>query len=497
MPLLPASFFQPPTPSILLLVPPSSPIQWLIRFSIFLLALASLPFLAILTPLSILCLTSPIAAIRQLAPLPIHPDNLPPKRTRRDSILRGVIAYFLGGCIWSITGIGTAPEFSHSGARRLAHIVAWLVNYFGGYGRSASRLEVTEETIPPFPDELNVGIFANKDLHKPRIEALWLHHVLVDSPSTRIPSSSGSPPSQRRVFLFFGGGGYVTGWPLVHPFVFSLTRSFPPLSRQDLPIGDLPAFAVFAPNVRKSLSRERAFPVPVLDGLAAYTHLRCKGYRPEEITLMGDSAGGGLAWSVAAYLAILQESQTRRQGAKAGADLGVPGALVLISVGPTPSDTLVVSWLCFDGIDDANVKTTSAVACSPTDPSDWLSRPNQRAAAVERRALLPRPIPAAQAPSGPLLLGPIGLARRAISLGDSPVSYRPDAFLPVAEVDKRPAPHHGAEPERACTPASPTQTCPSRPAVLAGRIDFRAAIIPPSIRLPIYRHRLAIRDAGA
>jgi hypothetical protein len=348
MSLLPASFFQPPTPSILLLVPPSSPFQWLIRFAIFLLALVSLPFLGILIPLSILCLTSPIAAVRHLAPLPIHPDNMPPKRSWRDSLIRGVIAYFLSGCIWSITGIGTAPEFNHSGARRLAHIVAWLVDYLGPRGRSASRLEVTDETIAPFPDELNVGIFANKDLHKPHIEALWLHHVLADSPVTTSPSSSGSTPSQRHVFLFFGGGGYVTGWPLVHPFVFSLARSVPPLSRQNLPSDDLPAFAIFAPNVRKSLSRERAFPVPVLDGLAAYAHLRSMGYRPEEITLMGDSAGGGLAWSVAAYLAILQESQTRRRGTHADGNLGVPGALVLISVSPTPSHTFDISWLCFD-----------------------------------------------------------------------------------------------------------------------------------------------------
>jgi hypothetical protein len=256
-----------------------------------------------------------------------------------------VIAYFLSGCIWSVTGIGTAPEFSHSGARRLAHIVAWLVDYFGGYGRSVSRLEVTEETIAPFPDELNVGIFANAGLHKPHIEALWLHHAPVDSPATTLSSSSGSPSSQRRVFLFFGGGGYVTGWPLVHPFVFSLTRSFPPVSPQNLPSDNLPAFAVFAPNVRKSLSPERAFPVPVLDGLAAYAHLRSKGYRPEEITLMGDSAGGGLVWSVAAYLAILQESQTGRRDTDANADLGVPGALVLISVSPM-RDVSVVSWVC-------------------------------------------------------------------------------------------------------------------------------------------------------
>jgi acetyl esterase/lipase len=134
--------------------------------------------------------------------------------------------------------------------------------------------------------------------------------------SDSAPHLNRKPVAKRRVYLFLAGGGYVTGWPLVHPFIFSLARTFAPSSGHHLP-----RQAIFAPDIRKSLSVENAFPTPLVDALAAYTYLLAIGYTPGEIVLMGDSAGGGLVWSLLAYLCIAS-----REG-----KLGPPGGVIMIS----------------------------------------------------------------------------------------------------------------------------------------------------------------------
>ena len=119
---------------------------------------------------------------------------------------------------------------------------------------------------------------------------------------------------RKKAILWLTGGGYVTGYPLVDPILFSLLR--------ELPWG----YTILGPNVRKSLSLDRAFPVPLLDALAGYVHLREEGYEAEDIVVMGNSAGSGLSWSLITYLAAIDEAGLGH--------LGIPETVIMISVSP-------------------------------------------------------------------------------------------------------------------------------------------------------------------
>lgn len=159
------------------------------------------------------------------------------------------------------------------------------------------------------------------------------------------PTSS-ARSGDRKVYLFFAGGGYVTGWPLAHPVIYSLARTFEPEPAHSDPLIDLPHRAVFAPNIRKSLSMQHAFPTPLIDAVAAYAYLLNVGYEPAEIVLLGDSAGGGMVWTVLAYLCCLAQfarstSPRTATSSKSVQKLGLPGGVIMISpwlsLPPTPS----------------------------------------------------------------------------------------------------------------------------------------------------------------
>lgn len=82
---------------------------------------------------------------------------------------------------------------------------------------------------------------------------------------------------------------------------------------------------VFAGGYRLSTSAPftpaNAFPTALFDALASYAYLvRVVGFKPENIIVSGDSAGGHLALTLARYLAV-----------NAFSDLPKPGATVLMS----------------------------------------------------------------------------------------------------------------------------------------------------------------------
>lgn len=82
------------------------------------------------------------------------------------------------------------------------------------------------------------------------------------------------------VILYLHGGGYVCGRTRTYfNFCSRLARD---LNAEVL----LPAYRV-AP--------EHPFPAAIDDAVAAYEHLLRKGWRPDQITIAGDSAGGGLS----------------------------------------------------------------------------------------------------------------------------------------------------------------------------------------------------------
>jgi hypothetical protein len=168
-------------------------------------------------------------------------------------------------------------------------------------------LRVTEEVVEPLSRELCIGVMDMDDLDRISIVGFRLDTI----PQTAYMGEQMS----NKAILWLTGGGYVTGYPLVDSLIFSLART--------LPVGE---YTIFAPAVRKSLSLDRAFPIPLLDALAGYVHLR-KTYEAKNIVIMGNSAGSGLSWSLIAYLAVLKEG---RKG-----DLGIPGSVIMISVRTT------------------------------------------------------------------------------------------------------------------------------------------------------------------
>lgn len=105
-----------------------------------------------------------------------------------------------------------------------------------------------------------------------------------------------------RVVFFVHGGGYVVCSPRTHrPLTARLALAL--------------EATVYAPSYR--LAPEFPFPHGLNDVLAAYRALLASGVSADRITLMGDSAGGGLALALALSV--------RDQG------LPLPSAMVLIS----------------------------------------------------------------------------------------------------------------------------------------------------------------------
>ncbi|KAJ9115381.1 hypothetical protein QFC22_005136 [Naganishia vaughanmartiniae] len=89
-----------------------------------------------------------------------------------------------------------------------------------------------------------------------------------------------------------------------------------------------PCLPLPAVNYRKSLSVETAFPACLLDALAGYLFLtRDLGFKPSNIILMGDSAGGNLALALARYLGELAE----RGVSERTKNIGQVGGMILYS----------------------------------------------------------------------------------------------------------------------------------------------------------------------
>lgn len=90
-----------------------------------------------------------------------------------------------------------------------------------------------------------------------------------------------------QVILYLHGGGYVCGKPRTY---FNLCGRLAKALNAEV---WLPAYRV-AP--------EHPFPAAVEDAVASYEALLGKGWRPEQITIAGDSAGGGLTLGTLLYL---------------------------------------------------------------------------------------------------------------------------------------------------------------------------------------------------
>lgn len=94
-------------------------------------------------------------------------------------------------------------------------------------------------------------------------------------------------PDRKQVILYLHGGGYIAG---------SVTSHGPMVAR----LSQLSGMEVAMVDYR--LAPTHPFPAAFEDAVAGWDHLRALGYAPADIILAGDSAGGGLALALLAYV---------------------------------------------------------------------------------------------------------------------------------------------------------------------------------------------------
>lgn len=95
-------------------------------------------------------------------------------------------------------------------------------------------------------------------------------------------------PTRGKAVLYFHGGGYIVGAPITH-------RAITGHLAEGLNT------KVFAVDYR--LAPENPCPAAIQDAIKCWEWLMTQGYRPGNITLAGDSAGGGLALALAQAIA--------------------------------------------------------------------------------------------------------------------------------------------------------------------------------------------------
>ncbi|EJD03416.1 alpha/beta-hydrolase [Fomitiporia mediterranea MF3/22] len=142
-----------------------------------------------------------------------------------------------------------------------------------------------------------------------KIPGYWEH-----KPGTRVTMGE-LPYSGEKVLLALHGGGYIM--MSAHPSCVTsgvqrkiMEHSF--IRR---------AFSV---EYRLAAPGENPFPAQLIDALAGYAYLvRTVGFKPEDIILVGDSAGGNLALALTRYL-VTHASSLDPQ-------LAIPGGMILLS----------------------------------------------------------------------------------------------------------------------------------------------------------------------
>lgn len=157
------------------------------------------------------------------------------------------------------------------------------------------------------------------------------------------------PKDERRsgVILYLHGGGYTCG-DLEYAKGFGSTLAIQCGSR------------VFCAGYR--LAPEHPFPAALDDTLTAYTYLLDKGYSPEQITLCGESAGGGLCYALCLRLKE--------------AGLPLPGGIIGIS----PWTDMTASGASYEDNRDVDPSMTKELldffaSCYTTDRSNPLVSP--------------------------------------------------------------------------------------------------------------------------
>ena len=172
------------------------------------------------------------------------------------------------------------------------------------------------------------------------------HHVLThDHPFADFDAAWVLPKDERRqgVILYLHGGGYTFGdLDYAKGFGSTLAAQY--------------GVKVFCPAYR--LAPEAPYPAALEDVLESYEYLLSKGYPSQHITLCGESAGGGLCYSLCLKL---KEK-----------NLPLPASIIAIS----PWVDLTASGASYETNRDADVSMnaellasfTKNYTCDPADP---------------------------------------------------------------------------------------------------------------------------------
>jgi acetyl esterase/lipase len=134
-----------------------------------------------------------------------------------------------------------------------------------------------------------------------------------DRPRQAVWASTG-PVARDKVILYLHGGGFLAGSP------WGYRKLAAHLSRAA-------GLRCFVPSYR--LAPEDQLPASLEDALAAHAHLLNLGYKPSNIVIGGDSAGGGLAFSVLAALCESGQQPAAVFGWSPCLDLTYSGASVV------------------------------------------------------------------------------------------------------------------------------------------------------------------------
>ncbi|CAK9781878.1 alpha/beta-hydrolase [Cutaneotrichosporon oleaginosum] len=132
-------------------------------------------------------------------------------------------------------------------------------------------------------------------------------------------------------FLHLVGGGYQVG----HPLRFPLSTEY--VARTGV--------RLFAPNYRKCLDDASGFPAPLLDMLAGLQFvLEDLGFAPENVILIGESAGAHGALMLARYMDDLRAAGVSRWGLPGGIFASAPWTNVLCTY-PSIDSNYATDWL--------------------------------------------------------------------------------------------------------------------------------------------------------
>lgn len=169
----------------------------------------------------------------------------------------------------------------------------------------AHGIKAIREHLAGLPDQEGMEITARRKMYDAAERVFKLPEGITVSnvecggrPGELLEPAGGA----ERALLYLHGGGYVIGSAQSHRHMAAA-------------IAGAAGAVTLAPDYR--LAPEDAFPAALDDAVAGYDWLQAKGWRPEQITIAGDSAGGGL--TLATLLRLKEQGGSQ------------PGAAVAIS----------------------------------------------------------------------------------------------------------------------------------------------------------------------